>query len=225
MSGAYPSYNDCCYFGVGIVRLAPAGGWQAGWAYSNPFYFDTNTNQLIIAPAFRDVGEANRLELNFRTKITAIPRYDGLGGEQSTVERLDGIDAMLGLDCVNVANLLQAFGGVAIDMPFQINGVDGYGYDWGLNWGANTTSAVPLPSGVPVVQILPDLRQTPPMALLFEGRNAITGTGVLVFIPKLQFSLAKRRVFISDDIAELSLTANVLRTGLYDQAYTEYLTT
>jgi hypothetical protein len=258
--GVYPSPQDCCYYGVGVVRLAPWDSWQQGWAHASPIVFDAATQAPIIAPAFRDVGEANRLDLDVRTKTNALPRYDGQGGEQAATETLEGIDVTLGLDCLNFANLLQALRGQLTNLPFSIpsapssNGGNGsgsggisgaqsgWGYNWGNDWGgvngsgfngnpaivnvqttdpytgfvsnSNAIAFATLPQGIQIAQIGAFIKTfNKPVALMFEGRNAATGAGTIVFIPKLKLGMTKRMPIISDDLAELTLSARVLHAG------------
>jgi hypothetical protein len=228
--GVYPSPSDCCYLGVGVVRLAPWDSWQQSWGYhwgqswgqqADPISFDPSTNTTLVAPAFRDVGEANRLDIDVRTKTNALPRYDGCGGEQCATEMLDGIDVTLGLDCLSWANIVQAFNGQLTELDFEIPNQQSWGYDWGSGWGANpapvdplTGQALPIPQGVAIARMAMFAKcYNKPVALLFEGRNVMTGAGMTVFIPKLKLGMAKRMPLISDDIADLTLTGRVLHAG------------
>lgn len=236
----YPSSQDCCYLGTGVVRLAPWNAWQQGWAYPTPCFFNSTTGLVETAPAFIDIGEANRLDIEIRSKTQTLPRYDGCGGEQCATETLEGVSLSLGLDCLNWSNLSLALRGALSEINTEIPNQQSWGFDWGANWGTNfnpinplTGQPLPLPQGAPIAQNAA-LKAcfSQPVALLFQGRNAITGTGLTVFVPKVKLALAKTRPIISDDIAQLSLSGTVLycdnssgNTGATSNYFDEIYTT
>lgn len=197
--------QSCCYYGVGAVKLAP-------WGALSP----AEQAQPWLSAAWRDVGEASRLDLTVRSKTSSLPRYDGCGGVQCATEKLEGIDINLGLDCLDWANLMLAFAATATDLPAEVPGLS-WGYNWGGGWGweadlANTGSL--LPHGVPQTRLAMLTRcAREPMSVLFEGKNLIDGSSLWVHVPKVKFQLAQNRSFLSQDFGELQLTGMVLHAG------------
>lgn len=191
-----PLPQSCCYYGTGRVYLAGWLDWQNTDLVGNqePFVLARDDGGGVVLPlaitsAMRDIGEAARLDIDVRTKSNSLQRYDGCGGEQCATEQLEGIDITLGIDCLSIENLALAF-------------------------AANTSASISQTS-TQTAQRLNALVQCArtPMALLFEAINVMDGSMLLVFIPKVKFSIAKNRRFISDDFGEITLTGRVLHAG------------
>jgi hypothetical protein len=186
---------SCCYYGTGRVLLCDWQAWQGqpNSGTEEPFTAPedfTFPRPFVLSDAMIDVGEAARLDLDVRTRSSALPRYDGSGGEQCATEQLEGIDLTLSLDCVNYSNLALAFNSQVIQ---NINSAAGY------------------PTQLQIDALVKPARR--PMALIFEGTNAVDGALLLVFIPKVKFAIAKSRRFISDDFADITMTGKVLHYG------------
>lgn len=200
--------NSCCYYGTGAVKLAPWDGWQQAYGYQ--YGFSYGMADPLLSPAFRDVGEANRLDLDVRTRKHSLQRYDGCGGVQCATEQLDSIELTLGLDCLDWDNLALAFAATRTDLASEVDG-QAYGFAYGLNYGMDSAS---VPRGTPLTRLAMLTRcARKPMALLFEGTNAVDGTSIWTFVPKVKLHIAASRRFISDDIADLTLTGTVLHAG------------
>jgi hypothetical protein len=153
---------------------------------------------FFISPNMRDIGEASRLDIDVRTKSNALPRYDGCGGEQCTTEQLEGIDITLGIDCLSLDNLALAF---ASNISNNISQTT-------TQAAQRLTALVNCARG--------------PMSLLFEAINIMDGSQLLVFIPKVKFSITKNRRYISDDFGEITLTGRVLHAGPVAAGYSPW---
>ena len=130
----------------------------------------------------------------------------------------DATDTHLQPAASRAAATLAAFAVTRTDLDVDVAGVS-WGYNWGGGWGwqadegnsLNTTGT----NSTPLVRLAMLTQcQREPMAALFEGINAIDGSSVKVYIPKLKLHLANNRRLITDDMAELSLTGTVLHAGL-----------
>jgi hypothetical protein len=209
--------NSCCYYGTGAVKLAPWDAWQQAYGYH--YGLSYGIADPLLSDAFRDVGEANRLDLDVRTRKHTLQRYDGCGGTQCATEQLDTIELTLGLDCLDWDNLELAFAATRTDIAVEAAG-QAYGYGYGYNYGVDIAS---LPRGTPMARLAMLTKcARKPMAILFEGRNAVDDTSIWTFIPKVKLHIAPSRRFISDDIAELTLTGTVLHAGERGQGYSPW---
>ena len=186
----------CCYIGAGRVYLCGWKEWQqtSGAGAFEPFILPNPLlgpfAALQISSAMRDVGEASRLDLDIRTRSERLQRYDCCAGEQCATEQLEGVDITLTIDCVNLDNLKLAFAGQLSELP-----------------------SIPSPaSGLGISRLAALVKcAREPMALLFEGINAVDGSQVFVFLRKVKFGVAKNRRYLSDDFAEITLTGSLLQ--------------
>lgn len=213
MASAFPKPypQSCCYLGVGVVHLAPWDAWQQSWGYGFGQSFGMADALQSLGSAdslFRDVGEASRLDIDVQTRINTLRRYDGRGGSGAETEQLDKINLVLNLDCLDWDNLALAFAATRTELSDELPG-DSWGFDYGANFGMQTSS-----HGLRLARfaMLTQLARKP-MAVVFDGINAIDGRGVKVFIPKVKLHLAPKRQLITDDMAELSLSGTILHAG------------
>ena len=201
-----------CYYGSGILYAAVLPT-DDGSAINTGFDFSPALQQLVLQPAWVDLGEVSGLSIDIETAQNKLPRYDGKGGTDAATETFVSASVNLTMHTLCTANLSLALAANITDLPLPyILGNESWGYDWGNNWGFNPSGYYP--QGVLLQQLNALSKQyRPKVALLYVGRNHADGSGVIVHIPTVKLGIAKRRPIISDDIESIALSGTVLYTA------------